>query len=281
MHGYLRAYLKNDQETLTQLRKDFDFRLQIARKDLNLVNRVNKISQKGIHKIGKIFSADLQEINQTIVPFLKVPPVLRLQLPRLATDILLDLPFLRPFRNEIEKIFNNSEFCNQGPWYRTILKDNCSVICGEDATSVVSLLGIAHELGHCLSENLAKHYSWEIRLLSEATAQILEEVAVASYLNQFRLPCYETQWRQYQRSIDSLNLYFYEYERTLLSDDFIDDEIFLPEVALLRESLFNDIGYQAVYANATLCRREFEKIDSNCFDFLMKKVREPSYGTCI
>lgn len=158
----------------------------------------------------------------------------------------------------LEEILFNSQFTPNDLRYRSDWENGKIIILGEDSNNFLALSGIAHELGHCIAERLSCLDDYSKQIISEAYAQTLEELMLYSLL-----PGEEEKfiWFNYQREIDSLNYYFYLLEISKLEKfsyvrQHIDLNFFDLNLLLLRQTFFTNIGYQSIYARASLIREK-------------------------
>lgn len=201
-------------------------------------------------------AGDMQDVNGTLVPAFKLPGVLSYSLPRTAVETILSLPFLDELKDEISRVFAESELENSTPFFRTILKNGRSVIYGSNSCRLSSLLGIAHELGHCLVENRVIRSTRKSGIISETIAQVLEEISVIEVLKDLSLP--HDHWVQYQRKLDALNFHFLAIEfGELMKEVFPTDKVFKEGSFVFRDSLFLNPGYQIIYASSSNLRLDY------------------------
>ncbi|MDO8528149.1 MAG: hypothetical protein Q7T03_10765 [Deltaproteobacteria bacterium] len=199
-----------------------------------------------------------QLVRSKRAPIPLQPEYFKKTIPKKASVAIMDLFGTSPLHGLIAEVFKNSVFAPGDSRYRSDYKDGVMIICGADDNVFIALASLLHELGHCLVERLSGADFSRRQVISEAYAQILEEIVVCQYLasEQDRLA-----WCSYQREIDHLNYYFcllelsqtrsFSYLTRHINADFFDSSLLL-----LRQTFFTDIGYQSVYAEASLIRQK-------------------------
>jgi hypothetical protein len=203
-------------------------------------------------------SDQFQKAGELVTPLLLSPPLLEREMgidaTTLISQVLIDDVKVR---SAVDAIFRRSAFIPGFTRYRTVERHGSSCIVGDAGTKVANLAGIAHELGHCLAEERRPVVSGLDLVISEASAQLLEEVMVQTFLDQ-RFGANESfgsQWSAYQRRVDLLNLHLFEMERHSIAGGMCAVEyLFEPHLLVFRESYFTMPGYQALSAVASMIR---------------------------
>lgn len=139
--------------------------------------------------------------------------------------------------------------------YRTDYLNAKLRIYGEDGFQYFHLSSIAHELGHYLAESrLTKKSRLETEIASETMAQSLEYL-VTDYVLRKELGSHAAdQWREYQQRVDHTNYYFFIKELESLGLVGATKYLFDQRTFAFRETWFTAIGYQYVYAKASIIR---------------------------
>jgi len=196
-----------------------------------------------------------QKVHGQILPAIKQPIFFTEGLGEEVLELILKNEIVKDFQPQIESIFKNSYFNNDDLQYKTVLNGSKSVIYGCKNNTWQSLIGITHELGHCISEGKHGYRSFASQLRSEYLAQILEENLVRNVLLERNMTTELKQWHRYQRIVDLLNFYFAIREYEELSNlSFIKSKIFSKTAEALRETFIRNTGYQLVYGFASLNR---------------------------
>lgn len=243
------------------------------RSDLRAQFRLETLSLKRLRAIHRLISTDPQiqelianfnpnhllKIGSRLLPLIDDKYGLKTHnLPMIATEVLLNLPLLSPLSDEIREIFSSSKFSQADFAYRTLDGVTGPIIFGENSTRMISLIGIAHELGHCLIERRFGSENFYKKVLSETFAQIFEFETVHEYLLKHQ-PNLCVAWRTYQSDVDAINFILCLQESNHLLHSNNQSDFFDDDACALRESYFTAPGYQSVYALASMCRARLTK----------------------
>lgn len=187
----------------------------------------------------------------------RLPAPLRVSLPCRATQLILRTVGDRSWRTIIERIFARSRFDEPGRFV-TEERDGLPCIAGSDGQLFGHLMGLAHELGHCLYEERWGFHGMARLLRSEASAFLIEDALVRA-----ALPALATE-RDSERAATAWSLYRGRSDHvTFFFSDLEADDVFAatPRSALAqaflasRPGYLESIGRQWVYAFAAAQRR--------------------------
>ena len=252
--GRLHAEMETRRSTALR-RPHSDAYLELG---IRLSQRISLEKRTGLSQLR------LQEVHGKPLPLLKWPVPLSIPLRQPADRFLM-----RSFNQSSSewairsrRILVRSRLREGDTRYRSERGEDGFRIQGESRPELWSLAGLAHELGHCLSEEARPVETLLDEIASEAFAQIHEQHVILGVLQS---PDARTSWKQYQAAIDELNYAFFEWELAQIRN--VASPV--PEVGgmerlrwsglLFRETLFTCPGYQLVYAAASWIRKSLEK----------------------
>jgi hypothetical protein len=213
--------------------------------------KINDVSRGDI----EINIDSLQEFQGLRFPALKLPEFFMGDLGGDVLNTIIQSPLLQGRESMTSSIFDRSCFSDDDFRFQSKFNGTSSVIFGAKQNTWRALAGIAHELGHCLTENNFGHTGLAAQLRSEYFAQVLEEYLVLTELRRRKMHVEARQWIEYQRDVDKLNFYFAMREYEEISRNLVLVNRIVSEPAeALRETFYQQAGYQLVYGFASLGR---------------------------
>ena len=235
-------FLKSHSESVGRLKDNSNYINWID--ELNLDRAIKNLSE----------TLCLDEYQNTVLPTLKKPsPLFRWKIVDLPTYILLD-ELVADMRQRTKDIFSRSKLTDSGFRYSTMDGTAGPFIVGNNNNSFASLIGITHELGHCLIESEFPPKTFLDKILGEVYAHAFEYQVIRGYIDSTS-PALLIHWDKYHRQIDALNLNIFFMELNALTIK--HKERFSPYCfdlfsLLLRESFFMMPGFQAAYLLASI-----------------------------
>ncbi|MCC5661372.1 hypothetical protein LC608_31350 [Nostoc sp. XA010] len=250
-HQIIRSALKPDllTETLLNLRRQMAYDW-VPGLELAFLQRL--FAEVQVIKNRELELSWFQPLQQRITPILRRPKFLQKPLPQRAHKIFQEQ--LNKFQQGaiLQEVLERSNFRDSDFRYRTDFKDGKICIFGASLPTWDSLASLTHELGHAFVETLRPKNDLRRQIISEAFAQIFEELFIEAILTQSE---WQREWSDFQKRIDYLNFHFFEWE--VSQTKWFGSPKTLPfdsASLLLRETLFTTFGYQAIYAAASLIR---------------------------
>lgn len=207
---------------------------------------------------NQLSPADLDDHHGKKVAILKVPAFFKTEIGKQkASEFVSDLFSRSEAKSLVEEILSISQFSSEHVSFATHYKGlGVPYIVGSDSNTFRSLIGISHELGHCVwDRTFFSKDTYLARSLSEAYAHILEEETVMHCLSQKKMTSELGQWKNYQMAMDRLNFYFFdlEYSEVTMSENG-DEPLISKPMRIFRSSYFIMPGLQPTYLVASLVR---------------------------
>jgi len=188
----------------------------------------------------------------------KLPNSLKLRLPHAATQLILELLRDSVWQRRVERVFARSFWHTNGAFFETVASEGKACIAGSDGPLLGHVLAIAHELGHCLYDEVNGWGSTAALFESEAAAFVVEDVMVravlASAADDPALALKD--WSHYLELQDSVTRHFCRLETAeVIAGETELSRAASPEFLSSRRSYVERVGMQWAYGFAAATRR--------------------------